>query len=233
VTSTDPVSAVTAAMRVGTAPTGSPAPTPPATVSPPAGSEPASGLVDGVLLARQAVLAQRATLQKLATQAQELSRAEADRARVLHEQADRSTATPRPRSTTATAAPSTTPAACALPTGGLGSVKSWVRTGAVFLGCRFGVSTMYGVAGRSGASDHPAGLAVDFMVDRANGDRLAACALKNADALGVKYVIWRQRINTGSGWEAMEDRGSVTANHMDHVHISFNPTAPAVSAIAC
>jgi hypothetical protein len=81
---------------------------------------------------------------------------------------------------------------------------------------------MFGVAGRAGTSDHPGGLAVDFMVDRATGDRLADCALANMDALGVKYVIWKQRINHGNGWKGMEDRGGATANHFDHVHISFD-----------
>ncbi|MHA6617220.1 hypothetical protein [Pseudonocardia sp. DLS-67] len=114
------------------------------------------------------------------------------------------------------------PVSCDLSTSGLGSVKSNVRTAAEQLGCTFGEPTMYGVAGRAGTSDHPGGLAVDFMVDRATGDRLATCALENMGALGVKYVIWRQRINHGSGWKAMEDRGGATANHFDHVHVSFD-----------
>jgi hypothetical protein len=114
---------------------------------------------------------------------------------------------------------------CGLNTSVLGSVKSHVRAAAEFLGCQFGRPTMGGVAGRGGPSDHPAGLAVDFMVERATGDALAACALENMDALGVKYVIWRQRINHGSGWKPMEDRGGATANHFDHVHISFDPSA--------
>jgi hypothetical protein len=46
--------------------------------------------------------------------------------------------------------------------------------------------------------------------------------IANQDALGVSYAIWNQRINTGSGWKGMEDRGGVTANHEDHVHISFD-----------
>jgi hypothetical protein len=54
------------------------------------------------------------------------------------------------------------------------------------------------------------------------GDRIAAWAIKNKDKLGVKYVIWKQRINQGSGWSAMSDRGSITENHYDHVHISMN-----------
>lgn len=233
VTSTNSMSAVTAAMKLGAGPATPPVPAPPSTTVPPTATEQPAGLINGALLARQAVLAQRETLQRLSTQVQELSRTQAEQARAQHEQADRATPVPRPRSSSAPTAPTTTPAGCALPTSGLGPVKSWVRAAAVLLGCRFGEPTMFGVAGRSGASDHPSGLAVDFMVDRATGDRLAACALKNADALGVKYVIWRQRINTGNGWEAMEDRGSVTANHMDHVHISFNSTAPAASTITC
>jgi hypothetical protein len=112
-----------------------------------------------------------------------------------------------------------------LNTAGLGAVKPHVRAAARVLGCRFGEPTMYGVAGRAGTSDHPAGLAVDFMVDRAIGDRLAACALENRGALGITYVIWRQRINFGSGWQPMEDRGGITANHFDHVHVSFGRTA--------
>jgi hypothetical protein len=114
------------------------------------------------------------------------------------------------------------PVDCGLNTSGLGRVKSHVRTAAEQLGCRFGEPKMHGVAGRAGTSDHPRGLAVDFMVNRATGDALAACALENKEALGIKYVIWEQRINHGSGWRAMKDRGSATANHFDHVHISFN-----------
>jgi hypothetical protein len=127
--------------------------------------------------------------------------------------------------TTAPKAPTTAPTDCGLNTSGLGAVKPHVRTAARFLGCRFGEPTVYGVAGRAGTSDHPAGLAVDFMVDRATGDRLAACALENRGALGITYVIWRQRINFGSGWQPMEDRGGVTANHFDHVHVSFGRSA--------
>ncbi|RSN09534.1 hypothetical protein DMB42_19805 [Nonomuraea sp. WAC 01424] len=86
---------------------------------------------------------------------------------------------------------------------------------------------------RSGSSgEHPLGRACDFMMstggtipnatNNALGDRLADWALKNKAKLGIKYVIWKQRINQGSGWRAMSDRGSVTENHYDHVHISMN-----------
>ncbi|SDK89711.1 coiled-coil domain-containing protein [Nonomuraea jiangxiensis] len=85
---------------------------------------------------------------------------------------------------------------------------------------------------RAGASgEHPLGRACDFMMssggtipssaNNALGDRIADWALKNKGRLGVKYVIWKQRINMGSGWRSMADRGSVTENHYDHVHISM------------
>ena len=122
---------------------------------------------------------------------------------------------------------------CGISTSGLGAVQPHVRAAAQFLGCRFGEPTMYGVAGRAGTSDHPSGRAVDFMVNPATGDRLAACALKNRAALGITYVIWQQRINFGSGWQLMEDRGGVTANHFDHVHVSFEPGAGSGSPISC
>jgi hypothetical protein len=55
------------------------------------------------------------------------------------------------------------------------------------------------------------------------GDALAAFALERQADFGIWYVIWRQRINygQGGGWEPMEDRGSITQNHYDHVHVSF------------
>ncbi|MBB6475249.1 hypothetical protein [Sphaerisporangium rubeum] len=83
------------------------------------------------------------------------------------------------------------------------------------------------------SGEHPLGRACDFMMssggampsaaDAALGDELAAWAIKNGGKLGVKYVIYRQRIyNLGfPGWRAMSDRGGVTANHFDHVHISM------------
>jgi hypothetical protein len=111
---------------------------------------------------------------------------------------------------------------CDAPLGGLGSVRPWVRSAAHFLACLYGEPRLIGVASRGNSySGHPLGLAVDFMIGRAAGDRLAECALENREALGVEYVIWRQRINYGDGWERMADRGGATANHFDHVHVSF------------
>lgn len=105
---------------------------------------------------------------------------------------------------------------------GFGAVASKVAVAGEELRCKFAVDTVFGIAGRSGASDHPNGKALDFMVERAAGDQLAGFATENLQRLGIKYLIYRQRINFGQGWEPMEDRGGATANHMDHVHISFD-----------
>lgn len=110
----------------------------------------------------------------------------------------------------------------------LGPVKPWVKAAAYELGTGFGIKTILGVGSRPGPSDHPLGLALDFMTR--NGTALAEAARSNARALGVTYVIWNQRIwsvaRNSEGWRAMEDRGSDTANHKDHVHVSFTSTAP-------
>lgn len=67
-------------------------------------------------------------------------------------------------------------------------------------------------------------LALDVFQLRELGDKFADFALGDT-AHRLDYVIWRQRINTrdGRGWRMMEDRGSITQNHYDHVHVSFNP----------
>ena len=70
---------------------------------------------------------------------------------------------------------------------------------------------------------HPSGQAIDFMVGRVLGDKIADYLLSHKKDLGVEYVIWEQRINTGSGWKPMEDRGGDTANHFDHVHVNIVP----------
>ncbi|WP_258936196.1 MULTISPECIES: hypothetical protein [Prauserella salsuginis group] len=90
---------------------------------------------------------------------------------------------------------------------------------------KFEVDSVGGVASRSGASDHPSGLALDFMTTGTTGDQIAEYILANQSEFGVTYVIWEQRYNDGSGWSYMEDRGSDTANHYDHVHVSFESSA--------
>jgi hypothetical protein len=87
--------------------------------------------------------------------------------------------------------------------------------------------TIYGT--RATAIDpagHPAGLALDYMVGAARtplGDAVAQYHVAHWKDLCVKYIIWQQRILTSpkGSWKPMEDRGSPTANHLDHVHVSY------------
>ncbi|MEY9213176.1 hypothetical protein NI17_002065 [Thermobifida halotolerans] len=82
--------------------------------------------------------------------------------------------------------------------------------------------------------EHPKGRACDFMVNangqmptpeqQAHGQAIADWAVEHAEDLGIMYVIWRQEIwdiRRNSGWRPMADRGSITENHYDHVHISM------------
>ena len=61
--------------------------------------------------------------------------------------------------------------------------------------------------------------------DNMLGNAVADFALAHQVPSGITYVIWQQRINFGSGWQLMEDRGGITANHYDHVHVSFGAAA--------
>jgi len=83
--------------------------------------------------------------------------------------------------------------------------------------------TSYGTF-RSGGGDHGRGLAVDIMVSGELGWQVAEFVRANAGQLGVSYAIYSQRIwsveRGGEGWRPMSDRGSATANHYDHVHVS-------------
>ncbi len=82
------------------------------------------------------------------------------------------------------------------------------------------------------AQDHADGRACDFMESTGgrmpsasalrHGDQVARYVISNADRLDVSYVIWKQHIwnARGGGWRPMADRGSLTQNHYDHVHVS-------------
>ena len=96
------------------------------------------------------------------------------------------------------------------------------------------VSNVPGVAGltlggtRSSATDphgHPSGLALDYMVlsDSSLGDAIVQYHRDHWSELGVEYLIWQQRYlgSPDGSWEPMSDRGSPTANHMDHVHVNY------------
>lgn len=111
-----------------------------------------------------------------------------------------------------------------------GTVLSGAQPGVAMAGnylkTLFSIGNVGGRSGRSGWGDHPRGLALDFMTNStATGNALADFVLAHRQQLGVTYVIYRQRYNDGHGWSMMENRGSPTANHMDHVHVSFQPGA--------
>ncbi|NUR09771.1 MAG: SH3 domain-containing protein [Nocardioidaceae bacterium] len=75
--------------------------------------------------------------------------------------------------------------------------------------------------------EHSSGQAVDFMIsDSSTGQAVADWVRDHASELNVYDVIWAQHIWTperaSEGWRLMPDRGSDTANHYDHVHVSVN-----------
>lgn len=85
--------------------------------------------------------------------------------------------------------------------------------------------TRYG--GYSPHGEHSSGRALDIMTsDLALGNAIADFLRAHASELDLFDVIWQQHIWTpvraGEGWRAMPDRGSPTANHYDHVHVSVN-----------
>ena len=99
------------------------------------------------------------------------------------------------------------------------------------------VAKLYGITSFSGyrpgdPGDHGKGLAIDFMVPVSSdlGDQVAEYAIQNMASRGISYVIWKQRFyapfpskyGPAYTWNPMPDRGSVTENHYDHVHVSMN-----------
>lgn len=75
-----------------------------------------------------------------------------------------------------------------------------------------------------GDGDHAQGLAIDIMTSGARGWEVAEFVRANYAALGVNYIMYSQKIwsvdRGGEGWRSVSDRGSVTANHYDHVHVT-------------
>ncbi|GMN82625.1 LysM peptidoglycan-binding domain-containing protein [Streptococcus pyogenes] len=99
------------------------------------------------------------------------------------------------------------------------------------------VASAFGITSFSGyrpgdPGDHGKGLAIDFMVpeNSALGDQVAQYAIDHMAERGISYVIWKQRFyapfasiyGPAYTWNPMPDRGSITENHYDHVHVSFN-----------
>ena len=85
-------------------------------------------------------------------------------------------------------------------------------------------------------SEHKEGRALDWHMDMKSAsqrarvkratDWLTANNGEVAYRLGVMYVIWNQHIWSlyypELGWRKMASRGSYTANHKNHVHISLS-----------
>ena len=99
------------------------------------------------------------------------------------------------------------------------------------------IANLFGITSFSGyrpgdSGDHGKGLAIDFMVPESSelGDKLAEYAIQNMASRGISYIIWKQRFyapfdskyGPANTWNPMPDRGSVTENHYDHVHVSMN-----------
>lgn len=74
-----------------------------------------------------------------------------------------------------------------------------------------------------GDGEHAEGLAVDIMVSGDRGWQVAEFVRAHYSELGVNYIMYSQRIwsveRSSEGWRYVEDRGSATANHYDHVHV--------------
>lgn len=100
--------------------------------------------------------------------------------------------------------------------------KPHVIAAADYFGPKYGIKSVGGwrAVGSVPNSDHPKGLALDFMTrDKATGDRLAADLIASRAQWGISYVIWWRRIWTPEkGWHNYT--GPVP--HTDHVHASFN-----------
>jgi uncharacterized protein YraI len=82
--------------------------------------------------------------------------------------------------------------------------------------------TSYGTWRNDG--EHGEGRAIDIMVTGETGWAIAEFLRANYSALGIEYIIFSQQMwsveRAGEGWRAMSDRGSTTANHYDHVHVT-------------
>lgn len=99
------------------------------------------------------------------------------------------------------------------------------------------IANLFGITSFSGyrpgdSGDHGKGLDIDFMVPESSelGDKIAEYAIQNMASRGISYIIWKQRFyapfdskyGPANTWNPMPDRGSVTENHYDHVHVSMN-----------
>ncbi|MGY1722061.1 hypothetical protein [Blastococcus sp. SYSU DS0533] len=195
---------------------------------------------DQVAAQQAQAAADQAELDRQKAEAEALARAEAEKkaaeeaaaaAAAAERQAAAAPASPTTQArAAATAAASVAATAVARISNTAGNVRPQTQAAADAV-----VSNVPGAAGitlggtRASAADpggHPSGLALDYMVmsNAALGDAIVEYHRAHWDELGVDYLIWQQRMlsSPGGSWKAMENRGSATANHFDHVHVNYN-----------
>lgn len=128
---------------------------------------------------------------------------------------------------TSSASGQITQAACASGSG----VESGLRSNTIKLYrsvcASFPQITSYGGVRPDSMPYHPSGRALDIMLPSISqnglGWQIARWVVANASAFNVDHVIFDQQIwVSGMGWRGMEDRGSATANHRDHVHVTVD-----------
>lgn len=111
------------------------------------------------------------------------------------------------------------------------AVENHLRKGTIFIYrsvCPlFPEVNSYGGYRSSGREFHKNGRALDIMLtptkESALGWRIAKYLTSHADTFNIDHVIFEQHIWTPSSptWKLMEDRGSITENHFNHVHVAI------------
>jgi uncharacterized protein YgiM (DUF1202 family) len=105
-----------------------------------------------------------------------------------------------------------------------GLTKDAIRVHRAFC-ARYPQISAFGGLRRGDNGFHGTGQALDSMISNSSvGWDIAKWARANAAKLGISEVIYYQKIWTvqrsSEGWRSMPDRGSATANHYNHVHVS-------------
>jgi len=91
--------------------------------------------------------------------------------------------------------------------------------------------TSIGTVRADALPDHPSGRALDLMIPNYKskagkqlGHDLSRWLRAHHKELGINYIIWDQHIwnvqRDSSGWRSMAGRGSDSANHKNHVHVT-------------
>lgn len=111
--------------------------------------------------------------------------------------------------------------------GGLNPGAAWLKN---YIQQKWGaISDIGGYRAEDGYGEHSSGNALDIMIPSwqsadgvSLGNTVASFLAANKDTLPVYGMIWQQKsYGYGGSWggKAMEDRGSPTQNHMDHIHV--------------